>query len=625
MGGIAGIINFHGEPVLAGSVEAMTDSMDYRGPDGIEHWRDAGIALGHCRFLTTPESLQERQPTVSHDGSLVLVVDGRLDNWIELRGTLKKRNIALRNPSDAELLLAAYQLWGQDCLQYMEGDFALAIWHVKERRLFCARDRTGNKPFNYYWNGRTLVFASDLHAVLAADGVPQVPNQGVLAEYLAAQWYSCDETFWRGILRLVSAHCMTVDASGPVIQQYWSPDLLSTLSYSDDRQYIEHYRELFSRTVQRLSRSHLPISAEVSGGLDSSSIFAMAEHLRRSGSLAAPSLNGLTLNFDGDPDASEIEYARAVGQWLGTPIKEVLPARPSLNWYRERSEKLKDFPGYPNSTMAQNLTGLVKAGGSRVLLNGVGGDQWLGASRVSYLEEMTAGRWRKTLALLAHDIEDEGLSKSLWYFLRYGVGPTLPRFVKETVRRVRDTRIEGFDRRCWLSEQLRHELETQKRRGKDTSAGSMRWAGQRAELSCLKSASHALTHEAHEKLAATEGVELRRPFYDAAMIEFSFQVPKRLLYHRGVNRYAHREAMRGLLPEVVRNRQSKAEFTGTYTHYLSSMGTLLSRDIAALRSDWINPVESRLLYDRMGQGRYDGWSEYMLWVLFGCDALFAQT
>jgi len=620
MSGIAGVINFDGAAVEPGLIQGMTSSMDYRGPDGINHWNEGGAALGHCMLHTTPESLQERQPVTNEDGSLVLVMDGRVDNWVELRRELLSRGAWLRNRSDAELVLRAYQLWGHDCLSRIEGDFALAIWNAQDRRLFCARDPMGNKPFNYYWNGRSVVFASEVHAILALPDIPQVVNKGVLAEWLASEWYSRDETFWQGIRRLVAAHYMVVDFSGPKIDQYWSPDLFATLSYSRDEEYIEHYRELFTETVRRLSRSHKPVSYEVSGGLDSSAIFAVADHLHQRQQLLAPDLTGFTMNFQGDPDADEIEYCRAIGAMLGKPIVEIPPAKPSLSWYRESASKFKYFPGFPNGVMAHNLMQRVDDSGSRVLLNGVGGDEWLGASRIYYCEEIAAKHWPHVRSLFREDVGSSGLLRSVWWLLRYGIAPSLPLFVRKSLQGIRDKHVLGFNRRNWLKPDLRRALAEQRTRHRSLPKRKIRWPGQRGELAVLADAYSVIAHESHEKSAATFGLELRRPFYTSDMVQFSFMVPKRLLFAGGVNRFAHRQAMRGLLPRQILERQTKAEFSVTYHHYLSEMSDLLTGDIPARRALWIDQKQTGILYANYKEGnKHSGWSAFMLWVLFGCD------
>ncbi len=244
MSGIAGVVRFDGASVAPGLIERMTAAMAHRGPDGIRHWTKGSVALGQCMLCTTPESLDERQPLANEDESLVLVVDGRVDNWEDLRRDLLERDAVLRDRTDAELVLRAYETWGRDCLARIDGDFALVIWDAKRSEAFCARDRFGQKPFHYHWDGRTLAFASDVHAILSLPWVPQRLNEGMVAEFLANEWLSLDETFWQGVLRLPQAHRMTVDTRGPCLERYWAPDLHATLPCRSEGEYAEHYRAL---------------------------------------------------------------------------------------------------------------------------------------------------------------------------------------------------------------------------------------------------------------------------------------------------------------------------------------------------------------------------------------------
>ena len=622
MSAIAGIIRFDGAPVEPGLIEAMTTAMACRGPDGISHWQGEGATLGHCLLQTTSESLEEQQPVISEDASLVLVMDGRVDNCAELREELLASGASLRNRSGPELLLRAYQRWGVNCLAHIEGDFAFALWHAQERRLFCARDPLGNRPLHYYWSGRSLVFATDLHAIMALPEVPQVPNEGVLAEYLASHWYSRDETFWQGVLRLVAAHRMVVDASGPVIAQYWSPDLFATLDYQRDEDYIEHYRELLTTTVRRLSRSYRPLASEVSGGLDSSAIFAVAEHLRRRGELLAPDVAGYTMNFEGDPDADEIAWCRSVGAHLGRPITEARPYLPPLDWYREKATKYKQFPGMPNGVMAGNLMQLASEQGSRVLLNGVGGDEWLGAGYEFYLEELAAGNWPQIARLLRQDGASEGLLRSLWRVLRHGLTPALPEATKAALRRIRDWRSGAPDGRDWLAPALREALAQQQETHPTASPARLRWRGQRNELAMLRDPYIMLAHEHQELFAASYGLELRRPFYTTAMVQFSFAVPKRLLFAGGVNRYCHRQALAGLLPDAVLQRESKAEFSVTYHHYLPAMQDLLSMEIPARRASWLDRQAVSAAFAHYLTDKDGTMDVSALWMVFVCDIIF---
>ena len=602
----------------------MTAAISHRGPDGITHWERNGAALGHCMLHSTAESLQEQQPLLSVDQELVLVMDGRVDNWIELRQELLANGAHLRNRSDSELVLQAYLLWGRECLSRIEGDFALAIWNTRERSLFCARDPLGNKPLVYHWSGSTLYFASELQAILALPDIAEEANHGMLAQWLASEWYSRDETFWRGVYRLVAAHFLVADNHGVRTERYWSPDLFSPLEYKTDQEYIDHYKELFTRTVARQSRSHKPLAAEVSGGLDSSAIFAVAEDVRKRGKLLAPELQGYTLNFAGDPDADEIDFCRAVARKTGRNVTEIEPASPELSWYRDSAAIYRDFPGLPNSVMAMNLMNAVTANGSAVLLNGVGGDEWLGGSHQYYSEEISSGRIGNLPKLFRQSVSEDGLFHSIEWFLRGGIFPFLPKRLKIVLRHLREKQALGVVASKWLTPELNAVLEEQNTKYVENSPVGFRWPGQRGELALLNHAGIEIARESNEQFAARFGLELRLPFYTREMVQFFFSVPKRMLYSHGINKFTHRQAMRDLLPTQVLERQSKAEFSGTYRVYLSNIEKLLTSEIANRRHNWVDPEVVRLLYDNYGCGKFAGQGEFMLWVLLGCDMLMPR-
>jgi len=168
-----------------------------------------------------------------------------------------------------------------------------------------------------------------------------------------------------------------------------------------------------------MSRSHQPLACEVSGGLDSSAIFAVAEHLRRDERLLAPCLNGYTLAFNDDSDANELGYARAVGDHLGSRIHEVPPRKCLLSWYREWARFYREFPSYPNGVMGLGIRKEAGVHRSRHCLSGWG-DEWLCGSRSYYAENLAAREWRILFACLAVDRRDVGVAKCAWWVLRHG-------------------------------------------------------------------------------------------------------------------------------------------------------------------------------------------------------------
>ncbi len=583
------------------------------------------MALGQCMLRTTPESEEETQPLTNEDESLVLVMDGRVDNWEELRRDLLGKGAVLRTRADAELVLRAYEVWGRDCLSRVDGDFALVIWDARQQQAFCARDRVGNKPFNYHWDGRTLVFASDLHAILQLPWVPEVLNEGMVAEYLAMDWQSRDETLWQGVMRLVPAHFMVVGASGLRPGQYWTPDLAAKLVYRSDNEYIEHYRALFTDVVRRMSRSNHPLACEVSGGLDSSAIFAVAETLRQQGGLLAPGLDGYTLDFSGDPDADEMDFCRAVGAHLGRAIHEVLPAFMPLAWYQERARLFREFPGYPNGAMHLNILAQARSRGSKVLLSGTGGDDWLAGSPLYYAEALQGWRGGELLQFICRDAQDVGWSTALWWLLRFGMAPLLPHRIKQSLRAmVRSRQGKEMARLPWLSVTLKERLNGRRREANRVEPTVVKRIGQLRQLQVLTDGYVTLARELMERQNSATGVEWRQPFWDKRIIEFAFATPEHLRLRVNEDKWLHRRAMSGLLPPSVVNRSTKADFTITFTRAWAQTSALLRNDVLPRRLGWVNrDLVSKWVQEEVDLDRFP-WSEgmlWMIWTLLGTDAV----
>lgn len=625
MSGIAGIIRFDGAPVEPGLVEKMTAAMAHRGPDGIHHWVKGSVALGQCMLRTTPESLEEKQPLSNEDESLVLVMDGRVDNWEELRRELLGRGAVLRDRSDAELVLRAYEVWGRYCLPHIDGDFALVIWDARKRTAFCARDRMGNKPFNYHWDGKTLVFSSELHAILALPWVRQELNEGMLAEFLAAEWYSRDETFWNGVMRLVAAHRMEVGSSGPQLEQYWEPDLWAALPYKTDQEYVEHYRELLFDSVRRLSRSHRPVAIEVSGGLDSSAVFCVAEHLRRADRLPAPGIDGYTLAFTDDSDANELAYARAVGEYLGVPIHEVSPSIPPLSWYEERARVYPGCPAFPNGVMLQGLRQQASQQGCRVILNGIGGDEWAGGSRLYYAEELAQRHWSRLYECFRADFKVFGAQRAIRWLIRYGCFPLMPITLQTglrlLVRRMRGNRTREH---YWLSPAMQTMIRLRRERSRLPQRQKVRCAGQRELFDLHHAAFRDMGREEDELMNAGFGMETRRPLDTAGFVQYAFSTPERLRMRGGCDKYIHRQALQELMPHAILERKSKAEFSVVFRGYLDRMQETLTRRIPSERHEWIAPEGMTQLFRTYQENPQLGWPIWILWAIYGCDKVLSH-
>ena len=616
MSGIAGIIHFDRMPVQAGLVERMTERMAFRGPDGRGHWRHGSEAFGHCLLRTTQESAEERQPLADADRGLVLVFDGRIDNAAELERELRGHGAILRTRADSELVLRAYERWENDLPDHLDGDFALAVWDERARKLFCARDRVGNKPFHYCWNGATFAFASDASALLALPWVEKRLNLDFVAEVLAQEWMSLEDTFWAGLQRLPPAHRLLVSAEGLGKSRYWRPRLDTSLPCRSAEEFADYYRSLLFDVVRRMGRSSGPVACEVSGGLDSSAVFAVAADLQRRGEWPAPDVHGYTLDFRGAGDADEVDYAQDVARHVCKAVTEVTPTRQPLTWYDDWAKQHAYPAGYPNGVMGLGIRLEARRRGANCLLVGAGGDEWLDGHASYYAEAIAGRQWRELRQRLQLDSHDFGVGEACWSLLRYGLGPLLPAGLRDMVHALL-RRSRGHDE--WLTASMRRRLGQQRARQSHTDSQVLR-IGQRSHLLQLGSAYSLLARETEERLGAWAGLEIRRPLWSTPIIEFAFATPEGLRTRGATDKAVHRRAMTGLLPESVLERRTKADFLVAFQWSSAEIRDSLSQALPAL-SEWVSADCVLKVLRQCDDPRLAGWPQWQAWALQGCHSV----
>jgi asparagine synthase (glutamine-hydrolysing) len=624
--GFAAVFRFDGAPAGRAALAAMTDAIAYRGPDGRSEWAKGPAAISHLTLRTTAESLEETQPLANEDATLVLVMDGWLANYDELRSDLLARGAVLRTRADAELVLRAYEAWGDDCPNHIDGEYAFAIWDARRREAFCAKDHAGLRPLHYHWDGKRLLVASDIAGVMMADDFERRPNKGMIAEHLANEWYSDDETLWADVMRLPPAHTMRIGAGGPKPQRYWTPPVDARIRYARDEDYQAHYRAIFEESVQRSSRTHLPLGCDVSGGHDSSAVFGVAHRLRREGRLLAPSVTGYTFlaTRDCPPGDDEIEYARAVGAHLGVAIREVPTFVAAMDWYERRIQEEWDISTYPNVSMLTDMGKVLTAAGSRVSLNGHGGDEFLAVPPVGYSEHFAEADWRSFAASLYDDAQAFGWRRALWMGVRFGIGPTLAPALRALRRKARWGPKASPGRMLLTTEML--ELLNERR---DASHGRLSIAGsnavQRGMLARVSDPFGYYMHEFLSRNTARLGYEARSPMYSRRSIEFALAIPDRQR-RRGVRqKVVHLEALASDLPEIVANRRDKAGASHLFEQVLDNgtnnvLARMLQRGI-----DWMEPSGVLRLIDRFDRGPADSRPIYELWAAWGCRRLFESS
>jgi asparagine synthase (glutamine-hydrolysing) len=278
MSGIYGIYRFDGTAVDPLWLARMKAAMGFYGPHGGDCKVEGPVALGHLLLEINPEDAFENQPVQGVRGPAVSAA--RLDNRAALLETFNiPASDAPRLP-DGRLVSLAFDRWGEELCSHLQGDWALAAWDARERRLLLARDTCGNATLYYYQGKGFIAFASSLKALLALPGVSKEPDRLRLAEVLVSWQHDAELTAYKGFRRLVWAHAMTVDANGQTrIWRHWSPKGRALLSYRRDEEYVEAFLEHYTRAVDSCLRTQKPVAAQLSGGRDSGSVVVLAAQL----------------------------------------------------------------------------------------------------------------------------------------------------------------------------------------------------------------------------------------------------------------------------------------------------------------------------------------------------------
>ena len=399
MSGIAAVYHLDGRPADRGLITAMLAAAAYRGPDGLNSWIDGPVALGHAMLRTTPEAVGESQPLVDEQAGLALVMDGRVDNRDELKELLERQGLRLTGGTDAEIVLRAYQCWGEEAPARILGDFAFALWDRRKHELFCARDFASVQPFYYYCDGHSFICASEPQQILVEPTVPREPDETVIGVYLSGMLMDPAATVYRDIHKLEGGCSMTVRPGKIDRRRYFDIDPAKKIRYRTDAQYAEHFESLFKEAVRCRMRNIGGVAAELSGGLDSSLVVGTVQRLLRQGVAPAARFETFSLKFD-DPQADERGFIGDVAAMWG------LETNWSAPFYAKFPDYLADIRRYrylscrPNSAMDTLMHRAIRERGYRVVLTGQGGDQWFGGSPDCFADLLCDFRFVELFRLL---------------------------------------------------------------------------------------------------------------------------------------------------------------------------------------------------------------------------------
>ncbi|MGB3797807.1 MAG: asparagine synthase-related protein [Alteraurantiacibacter sp.] len=616
MSGIAALIHFDGRPADRAILEAMTGAMDYRGPDGTAHTVENGAGIGHCALNTNAEAKESRQPISSESSGLTVTMDGYLSNWEELREELIQSGAKLRDRSDAELVLRAFETWGEALVDHLDGEYAIVVWDSRRQRVHCISDPIGMRPMHYSWDGATLVVASDIKPVVAALtalGRPPSPNNAFLAELASAAWFSMDETIWSSIMRPEPAHIISFEAGrDPHKREYWTINLDSRIRHASDEDYFAEYRHVYSECVRRAARADGPIGCDVSGGLDSSAVFAMACKLQREGALLAPDVRGYTMRAPDGSEADEIEYALAVGAHVGKTIHEAPMFLPELEWFQKKLQRDANLPPFPNTAIIRNHDLAMAADGCRVALNGQGGDHWLGGSSRYYEEQVRHSEWGAMARSFQADSATYGWRKPAFNLVRQAAAAILPAGIKRPFKSVL-----GWNDAPYFHEPAPYLSETMKR---EFVSRRERYDASRPAEPKLRFAMETLRYPfdrylvtQHDRQLAQAGLESRHPMFSRRFVEHMVAVPAAMRYRGSKVRYIHRKALKSILPDKVLSRDDEAGFDMAMNKHLPQIVQYLGEHASIVDDDLFDTSELRIFMEFCCNASFEGIERWQLW------------
>jgi asparagine synthase (glutamine-hydrolysing) len=530
-------------------LEAMRDVQFHRGPDDGDMFIGENVGLGHRR-LSIVDVSHGAQPMFNEDRSLVIVYNGEIYNHADFRAELEAKGHVYRTHCDTETILHLYEEDGPRALEKLRGMFAFAIWDLREKTLFIARDRLGVKPLYYSTDAEgNLFFGSEIKTLLEAAAVKPEINYNALPDQLANHGTSFDQTLFKGVKRLLPGHFLLWKDGSLKIEEFWDVKFEPKHDARSDRDFIDEWREMFKQSVRLRLMADVPLGMFLSGGIDSSAIAAVMSQM------VDEPIKTFSVGFK-EREANEFEYARRVARRFKTEHHEItitpeqfFAELPNLVWHEDEPLGfIASVPLYFVSKLAQKHV--------KVVLTGEGADEILAgygryAKAVSLLEygekyesltpgfvrgivksgaSLLGGKLNRTFLTRESDIEN-------LFFDNFGVFPRAVQeklLSSETKARIAEQRPYFYQNK-WLAK---------------TDA--------RAVLDKLlyvdtKTYLHELLMK-QDQMSMAASIESRVPFLDHKLVELTAKMPVNMKLRGRETKFLLREAMQGILPDAILTR-----------------------------------------------------------------------
>ena len=623
---------------------SMTNELIHRGPDDYCYafagpknhfmWRDnipapvmsSGIAMGHRRLSILDLSSAGRQPFVSKDKRFWMVYNGEVFNYRELREELRRAGHSFVTKTDTEVVLIAYQEWGKDFLNRLNGMWALIIWDNKTRTLLASRDRFGIKPLFYYRMKDLWIFASEIKALLKYPGFHAQPKKDAIFRFLWAEQHpEAEQTYFKDILSLPAASYLLINEDKSYCDRFWYLPDYTPLKKAKPEDTSKHFFELFRDSVRLRLRSDVRVGTMLSGGLDSTSIVKTINDLLNEQVEETSSVHGIQQAVSACyPNLWNDETHRIndLVSILRINVEKVYPAQEDIHGRFYDVINAMDEPFIQSSPLVQHLLmHRARSLGIKVTLNGHGPDEMLAGYPLRHCAIVTAEHFTHFRIKKWFD-EMTGMKKwhnlgpiEFSYDLLFNMWPIAGAWVRNLFR---------LPKKKYFYKKLFNLYPIKPYRLFDLDTGGRTALDRRLRREFfVEVLPPILTYE--DRMSMSASVESRVPFLDYRLVEFAFSLNDSDKIYKGITKYIIRNAMNNVLPSSIVNEKIKLYFNGPIDIWLRGslkpiVNTILMEGDPFI-SEFMNPKQFRPLIMRVLDPNYfDDWDEMLVWRMLIAEA-----
>jgi len=591
-------------------LEKATSTISHRGPDDAGYYRDNHVGLGHRR-LSIIDLSGGHQPIYNEDHTLVLVFNGEIFNYQELMEQLIAKGHSFASRSDTETIIHAYEEWGEDCVTRLRGMFVFAIWDVKQRALYLARDRAGIKPLFYSTAGKGFSFASEMKAILADDECPREIDELALTSYFNLSYIPGELTIYRGIRKLLPGHTLTLREGKVTIRKYWDLHICPVQGKSEDY-FISGFMELLQEAVKIRLMSEVPLGAFLSGGIDSSAVVALMSHASIS------PVNTFCMGFGGDVGGylDERIYARMVAKRYGTRHQE-FEVNPEVEGIVETIVRAFDEPFADDSAIPSYFVCKIARQNVTVALSGLGGDEvfagyerYLGFALSSQYNRLPSfireGLVRPLVERLPERADGHYTINHLKRFVRGASLAPDDRYFGFLTKLNPALRIGFFNDQARFADHFENCRELVLAHFNSTNVEGKADSLDRALYCDFKTYLPEDILAVTDRLSMHHALEVRVPFLDHKFLEFCAGIPVEMKLKGLKKKYLLKSAVSKYLPKEVMSHR-KQGFVGPMTRWLKNelkpfvIETLSEKNLR--KHDFLNPSTVRRVLDEHFSGR----------------------